>query len=129
MPTTDIAGAAFTVTVGATNYSAQVTSGTISRTGNTTRTKVLGPATITTQTDTEDSISLDILYDEDGGLYDALVTASAALTSVAVVVVGGTLTWTFSAAYVSALSAEFAADGVATCSMTLDGAFTVATSA
>ena len=41
MPATSIAGATFTVTVGATNYSAQVTSGTVTTTSTITRTRTL----------------------------------------------------------------------------------------
>jgi hypothetical protein len=122
MSVTHIAGAKFTVKAGATptDYSAQVTDGSISRSANVTKTKTLGPNTTTTQTDREDTITANFLYDEATGFYKALYDATEALANINVEIASPGGKWTGSVA-VSALSTEFSAEGVSTCSATLEG--------
>lgn len=125
MTVTHIAGSSFTVTVGTTDYSAQVTDGTIDRTANVVKTKTLGPNTVATQTDKEDSVSCSFLYDATTGFYKAVWDASEALTPLTVKIVGGAGTWTGSLS-VSQLGAEFNAEDVSTCSATFEGSLTFA---
>lgn len=120
MSVVHIAGATFTVTVGTTDYSAQVTSGSISRTANVVKTKTLGPNTVATQTDREDSVDCAFLYDGHTGFYKALHDATDTLTNLTVTIVGSDGKWTGSLA-VSALSAEFNAEDVSTASATFEG--------
>jgi hypothetical protein len=121
MPVTHLAGAEFTVKIGATDYTAQITEGSIERTANVVKTKTLGPNTVATQTDREDSLSVSLLYDEESGLYKALHDATDSLSAVAVEIVGGGGKWTSSSMSVSSLSAQFNAEDVASCSATLEG--------
>lgn len=115
-----IAGAKFTVTVGTVDYSAQVQSGTIDRAANVVKTKTLGPNTVATQTDREDTVSCSFLYDGSAGFYKALNDATESLANVTVTIQGDNGKWTGSMA-VSALSTEFNAEDVSTCSATLEG--------
>jgi hypothetical protein len=121
MPATSIAGADFTVTVGAVAYSAQVTTGTVTTTSTITRTRTLGPDNAFTQTDLISAITLSFLYDEDTGAFDALNTAANSGAGLAVVITGGGGTWTGSAMYVESVDTTFDATGVATCSTSLTG--------
>ncbi len=121
MPTVSIAGADFTVTVGAVAYSAQVTTGTVTTTSTITRTRTLGPGNAFTQTDLISAVTLSFLYDEETGLFDALQTAADAGTGLAAVVAGGGGTWTGAAMYVESVDTTFDATGVATCSTSLTG--------
>jgi hypothetical protein len=126
MPATSVAGADFTVTVGAVAYSAQVTTGTITTTSTITRTRTLGPDNAFTQTDLISALALSFLYDEDTGAFDALQTAADAGTGVAVSITGGGGTWTGAAMYVESVDTTFDATGVATCSASLTGVVTFA---
>ena len=125
MPAVSVAGAAFTVTVGATPYTSQVTSGTVTTTPTITRTKTLDDVAFD-QTDLNSTMSIDFLYDENTGLYDALQTAIAAATTLAVEVASASGTWTGSAMSVDALDLSFDATGVATASLSLTGDVTFA---
>jgi Phage tail tube protein len=122
MSVTHIAGAKFTVKAGATptDYSAQVTDGSISRAANVTKTKTLGPNTVATQTDRDDTVTANFLFDESSGFYKALFDATESLASIAVEITSPGSKWTGTMA-VSSLSTEFAAEGVSTCSATLEG--------
>lgn len=125
MATVSVAGAAFTVDIGATQYEEQITSGTITTTPSITRTKTLSGVAFD-QTDLNSTMSLEFLYDENSGIYDALQTAIAAAASVAVGVESATGVWTGAAMYIESAEVTFAADGVATCSTSLTGSVTFA---
>lgn len=125
MPATSITGAQFTVEVGATPYTDQVVSGTITTTPTITRTKTLGSVAFD-QTDLNSTISIEFLYDDNTGLYDALQTSIAAGTSLAVEVVGAAGTWTGSAVWPESLETSFEATGVATATVSFTGPVTFA---
>ena len=110
MPATSIAGATFTVTIGAVDYSAQVTSGTVTSTSTITRTRTLDGNAFS-QTDLISGISLSFLYDDNTGCFDALQT----------VVDSGAGTWTGAAMYVESAETTFDATGVAMCTAQLTG--------
>ena len=120
MPATSIAGATFTVSIGATDYSAQVTSGTVTSTSTITRTRTLDGNAFS-QTDLISTISLSFLYDDNTGCFDALQTVVDSGASLAVVVDGGTGTWTGAAMYVESAETTFDATGVAMCTAQLTG--------
>lgn len=125
MAAVSVAGAAFTVQVGASQYEDQITSGTITTTPTIVRTKTLSGVAFD-QTDLNSTMSLEFLYDENSGLYDALQTAIAAGSSVAVTVESATGVWTGSAMSIESAETTFAADGVATCSASFTGSVTFA---
>lgn len=125
MAVVSVAGAAFTVQVGATQYEDQVTSGTITTTPTIIRTKTLGDVAFD-QTDLNSTVSLEFLYDENTGLYDALQTAIAAGNSVALTIESAVGVWTGSAAYIDSAEVTFDAAGVATCSVSFQGTVTFA---
>lgn len=120
MPAVSVAGAAFTVKVGASQYESQVTSGTITTTPTITRTKTLDDVAFD-QTDLNTTMSIEFLYDENTGLYNALQTAIAAPAAVAVEVESALGKWTGAAMYVDGLDLSFDATGVATASLSLTG--------
>jgi hypothetical protein len=125
MPAVSVAGAAFTVEVGTTQYESQVTSGTITTTPTITRTKTLDSVAFD-QTDLNSTMSIEFLYDENSGLYDALQTSVAAGTSVAVEVASATGTWTGAAMYIESVDLSFEATGIATASVNMTGSVTFA---
>ena len=120
MPATSIAGATFTVTIGAVDYSAQVTSGTVTSTSTITRTRTLDGNAFS-QTDLISGISLSFLYDDNAGCFDALQTVVDSGASLAVVVDGGNSNWTGAAMYVESAETTFDATGVAMCTAALTG--------
>ena len=120
MAVVSVAGAAFTVQVGATQYEDQITTGSITTTPTIVRTKTLGDVAFD-QTDLNSSVSLDFLYDENTGLYDALQTAIAGATSVAVTIESAVGVWTGSAMYIDSADVTFDAAGDATCTVSLQG--------
>lgn len=124
MAVVSITGSQFTVTVGATDYSAQVTAGTITATPNMIRTKTLSD-TDYSQSDLVHELSVEFLYDEETGLYGAVNTAAVAGTGLTVTIVGGDAKWT-GTMYTTGLETSFAADGVATASGTFIGSLTLA---
>jgi hypothetical protein len=125
MAVVSVAGAAFTVDLGATQYEDQITSGTIDTTPTITRTKTLSDVAFD-QTDLNSTVSLEFLYDENSGMYDAIQTAIAAAASVAVGIESATGAWTGAAMYIESANTSFAADGVATCSVSFTGSVTFA---
>lgn len=127
MPTTVISGSTFTVKAGATDYSAQVRNGSIDGSANIVTEYVLGPATAVSATSTEDTVSVDLLYDGDSGFYMALYTAYKAMTGLAVEITGGATTgkWT-GTLLVESLSASFDAQQAASCTATFRGVVTFA---
>ena len=80
-----VAGAAFTVDIGGTQYECQITAGTIETNPTILRTKTLSCVAYD-QVDLISSVSLDFLYDESAGMYEALQTAITAATPVAVTI-------------------------------------------
>lgn len=124
MPATAITGSQFTFTYNAVAYSAQVTGGTVSRETSVTRIKTL---TDMAYKNTDDNCILEVsfLYDEETGLVGALNTAQGAGTANAISLVGGDAKWTGNM-IVSSVSTEFTADGIATCTASLEGALTFA---
>jgi hypothetical protein len=125
MAVVSVAGAAFTVDLGATQYEDQITSGTIDTTPTITRTKTLSDVAFD-QTDLNSTVSLEFLYDENSGMYDAIQTAIAAGSSVAVGIDSATGAWTGAAMHIESTNTSFAADGVATCSVSFTGTVTFA---
>jgi hypothetical protein len=125
MAVVSVAGAAFTVEVGATQYEDQITTGTITTTPTIVRTKTLSDVAFD-QTDLNSSVSLEFLYDENTGLYDALQTAIAGATSVAVTIESAIGVWTGTAMYIDSAEVTFDAAGVATCSVSMQGTVTFA---
>ena len=120
MAVVSVAGAAFTVQVGATQYEDQITTGTITTTPTIVRTKTLSDVAFD-QTDLNSAVSLEFLYDENTGLYDALQTAIAGANSVAVTIESAVGVWTGSAMYIDSAEVTFDAAGVATCSVSFQG--------
>lgn len=122
MPAVSVAGAAFTIEVGtpAVQYEDQVTSGTVTTTPTIVRTKTLSSVAFD-QTDLNSTMSLEFLYDENTGLFEALQTAIAAATPVAVVVSSATGAWTGTSMSIESAEVTFAADGIATCSTSFTG--------
>ena len=120
MPATSIAGATFTVTIGAVDYSAQVTSGTVTSTSTITRTRTLDGNAFS-QTDLISGVSLSFLYDGNADAFAALQTVIDSGDGIAVVVDGGTGTWTGSGMFAESVETTFDATGVAMCSAELTG--------
>ena len=122
MAAVTVTGAAFIVEVGtpAVQYEDQVTSGTITTTPTIVRTKTLSSVAFD-QTDLNSTMSLEFLYDENTGLFEALQTAIAAGTPIAVVVSSALGSWTGSSMSIESAEVTFAADGVATCSASFTG--------
>lgn len=123
MPAVGIAGADFVVEVGASTYSDQVTTGTITTTPTITRTKTLSSVNYV-QTDLMTAVSIEFLYDDNTGLYDALQTAIAAGSSVALEVTGSTGVWSGSDMAIDGCEVKFDAAGVATASFSAQGTMT-----
>jgi hypothetical protein len=120
MPAVSVAGAAFTVDVASVGYESQVTTGTITTTPTITRTKTLDSVAFD-QTDLNTTMSIDFLYDENSGLYDALQTAIAAGNTVAVDVRSAIGHWAGAAMSIESLDISFDATGVATASVGFTG--------
>jgi hypothetical protein len=114
-----VAGYTFTVSVAGGDKSEQITDGTITQTGTVVRTKTLAGVNFT-QTDFTSAASLSFLYDGDAGLYNALSDAVTALTSLAIVITGGTGTFT-GTMYPESVEITYDSAGVATASTSLVG--------
>jgi hypothetical protein len=122
MAAVSVAGAAFVVEIGtpAVQYEDQITSGTVTTTPTIVRTKTLSSVAFD-QTDLNSTMSLEFLYDENTGLFDALQVAIAAATPVAVVVSSAAGSWTGASMSIESAEVTFAADGIATCSTSFTG--------
>jgi hypothetical protein len=124
MAAVGVAGSTFTVEVGAAHYEDQVTTGTVTTTPTVTRTKTLGDVNFT-QTDLNSTITLNFLYDENTGMYDALATAADAGTSIAIEIATGASgadgQWLGSAMWIDSLDMTTDAANVATCTVSLQG--------
>lgn len=125
MAVVSVAGAAFTVEIDTTAYTDQITTGTITTTPTIVRTPTLGDVSFV-QTDLNSTVSLEFLYDENTGMYDALQVAIAAGTDVALDIASATGAWTGASMYVESCEISFEATGVATCTASFTGAVTFA---
>jgi len=125
MAVVSVAGAAFTVELDGDPYTDQIVSGTITTTPTITRTPTLGDVSFV-QTDLNSTVSLDFLYDENSGMYDALQVAIAAGSDVALDIASASGAWTGAAVYVESCELTVEATGVATVSVTFTGAVTFA---
>ena len=117
-----VAGAAFTVSLGtpAVQYECQITSGTVETNPTILRTKTLSCVAYD-QVDLISSVSLDFLYDENTGMYEALQTSITAATPVAMTITSAVGSWVSTAMYINAANVAFPADGIATCTVGLEG--------
>ena len=120
MPAVSVAGAAFTVDIASVGYEDQVTSGTVTTTPTIVRTKTLSSVAFD-QTDLNSTISIEFLYDENSGLYDALQVAIAGATTVAVDVRSAAGHWAGNGMSIESAEMTLAADGIATCSVSFTG--------
>ena len=120
MPAVSVAGAAFTVDIGGVQYESQITSGTVDTNPTILRTKTLDSVAYD-QVDLIATVSLDFLYDENTGMYEAIQTAIAAASSVAMTINSAVGAWTSTAMFINAASVAFPADGIATCTVGLEG--------
>ena len=120
MAVVSVAGAAFTVDVASIAYEDQVTTGTVTTTPTIVRTPTLSDVSFV-QTDLNSTISIDFLYDENSGLYDALQVAIAAGTGVAVDVRSAAGQWAGNGMFMVAAEMTVDAAGVATCSVSFTG--------
>jgi hypothetical protein len=116
-----ITGKQFTVTVGSSDYSAQITTGSINKSADSETLQTLAD-TVTISKGVETTASCDFLYDGATGFYKAMWDAVGG-SSVAVVVTGDDGQWTGSMV-VTSLSDEFPADGASTCTAEFSGAMT-----
>ena len=123
MPAVSVAGAAFTVDIGGVQYESQITSGTVDTNPTILRTKTLDSVAYD-QVDLIATVSLDFLYDENTGMYEAIQTAIAAASSVAMTISSAVGAWTSTAMFINAASVAFPADGIATCTVGLEGEIT-----
>jgi len=115
-----VAGAAFTVDIGGTQFECQIVSGSIETNPTVLRTKTLSCVAYD-QVDLISSVSLDYLYDENSGMYEALQTAITAATPVAVTITSAVGSWVSTAMYINGCSVAFPADGIATGTVGLEG--------
>jgi hypothetical protein len=120
MAVVSVAGAAFTVEVGATQYEDQITTGTITTTPTIVRTKTLSDVAFD-QTDLNSSVSLEFLYDENSGLYDALQVAIAGANTVAVDVRSAAGHWAGNGMSIESAEMTVDAAGIGTCSVSFTG--------
>lgn len=123
MPVVAVAGAAFTVDVASVGYEAQITTGTVSFEPTVIRTKTLSDVDFT-KTDENCTMSIEFLYDENSGMYEALYTAMAAGTGVAVDVRSASGHWAGNGVMVESLELNYEAAGVASATVGLTGTVT-----
>lgn len=118
-----VAGAAFTVDLGGVQYECQITEGTINTDPTILRTKTLSCVAYD-QVDLISNVSLNFLYDENTGMYEAIQTAIAAALSVTMSISSAVGVWASTAMFINASSVDFPADGIATCTVGLEGEIT-----
>jgi hypothetical protein len=114
-----ISGKQFTVTVGGKDYSAQVTGGSIEKSGSSETIQTLADQ-LTVSKGVETKVSCDFLYDGFSGFYAALWTAVGG-SALPVIITGGDGKWTGDMVATS-ISDEFAADENSTCKAEFVGA-------
>ena len=123
MPAVSVAGAAFTVDLGGVQYESQITEGTINTDPTILRTKTLDSVAYD-QVDLIGNVSLNFLYDENTGMYEAIQTAIAAASSVTMSISSAVGVWASTAMFINAASVDIPADGIATCTVGLEGEIT-----
>ena len=123
MPAVSVAGAAFTVDLGGVQYESQITEGTINTDPTILRTKTLDSVAYD-QVDLIGNVSLNFLYDENTGMYEAIQTSIAAALSVTMSISSAVGVWASTAMFINAASVDFPADGIATCTVGLEGTIT-----
>jgi hypothetical protein len=116
MSTTALTGKSFTFSYGGVTGTAQITTGTVDESASSTTIQTLG-GSVAVSEGVESTVSCDFLYDgpEAASFYAALKTALDAGTAGAIAIAGGVSKWD-GQGIVTALSAEFPADGASTCS-------------
>lgn len=124
MAITALTGKAFTVKIGTTNYSEQITNGTISRASNSEVIQTLGGKT-TTSVGAEDTASVSFLYDQDSGIYAALQSAAGSGSEVTLTVEDAEARWT-GPMVVTNTSLDYGATGAVTASAEFIGSLTFA---
>ena len=123
MPAVSVAGAAFTVDLGGVQYESQITEGTINTDPTILRTKTLDSVAYD-QVDLIGNVSLNFLYDENTGMYEAIQTAIGAALSVTMSISSAVGVWASTGMFINAASVDFPADGIATCTVGLEGTIT-----
>lgn len=123
MPAVAITGKEFTVTVGATDYSAQITTGSINKSADSETIQTLDDSVPVTKGAVM-TASCDFLYDGAAGFYEAMWDAVGG-AAVNITIVGDTGEWTGSM-LVTSVSDEFPADGASTCTAEFTGSLTFA---
>lgn len=118
-----ITGKQFTVTVGTTDYSAQITTGSINKSATSTTIQTLDDS-VTISQGVETTASCDFLYDGAAGFYKAMWDAVGG-SAVAITIVGDDGEWSGNMV-VTSLSDEFPADGASTCTAEFSGSLTFA---
>ena len=124
MAVVSITGSQFTVKIGTTAYSAQVTGGTITATPTISRTKTLTDIAYPL-TDLVHEVECEFLYDDETGFYGQINTAAIAGTALVTEIVGGDGKWTGNL-YSTGLETKFKADGVTMSSGKFIGSLTYA---
>ena len=124
MAVVSIAGSQFTVTVSSTDYSSQVTAGTITNTPTVNRIKTLSD-TAYALGEVVWEVECKFLYDTEVGFYGIVNTAAIAGTGLTVSIVGGDAKWT-GTLYCNGLEVTFAADGIAEATGSFIGTLTLA---
>lgn len=122
MPAVSVAGAAFTVKVGANQYEDQITSGTITNTPTITRTRTLASQAFD-KTDMNSTMAIEFLFDETTGMYAALEAAAQTGNAIAVDVRSAAGKWEATSMYVESLDLTYDATNIATASVTMTGEF------
>ena len=122
MPAVSVAGAAFTVKVGTSQYEDQITSGTITQTPTITRTRTLASQAFDL-TDLNSTMAIEFLFDEISGMYEALESASRTGTGVAVEVSSALGKWVGASMFVESIDLTYDATNIATASVTMTGEF------
>jgi hypothetical protein len=118
MPAIAITGKEFTVSIGATDYSAQITTGSINKAADSETIQTLD-GSVTLSRGVEITASCDFLYDGATGFYAAMWDAVGG-SAVTLTIVGDDGEWTGSMV-VTSLSDEFPADGASTCTAEFSG--------
>ena len=125
MATVSVTGAQFTVTIGATAYTAQVTAGTITAANTVNNVRVLDTTKVYYHADRDWTVGVEYLFDDEAAMYGAINTAGAAGTPISVLIVGNDTKWT-GTLYVVSNNVSYDATGLATVSASFNGTLVVA---
>lgn len=124
MTVISITGSQFTFKIGTTDYTAQVTSGTIKAAPAIQRTKTLGDVAYPI-VDLVHEVECEFLYDDETGFQGQINTAAIAGTGLASSIVGGDAKWT-GTLYCTSLETKVSAGDVATSKASFTGSLTYA---